>query len=236
MIQQASLSDHVPPESSFSDRIALLLAKTDCRVAVSGEQQEAVFRLREEAGIRDQAISQCSSSTYLDRYDNTGHVYLFGLYIDGELASSIRLHIASKEQRQSPSIDVFADLLQPKLDNSQVIVDCTRFVADEYLSQLNRELPYATLRCYMLAAEHFSADYLITAASPAHQVFYRRAFNYKTISETRLDPRAGIPVRLMALNYRTSAHDLYRQYPFYRSTLDERRKLFGHGKFVLRTF
>jgi N-acyl-L-homoserine lactone synthetase len=232
MIREATLSDHARPGSNFPDRVALLLARIDCRLIVSGEQREAIFRLRYEAGMREQAISRPSSLNLSDRYDNVGNAYLFGLYIDDELASSIRLHIASKEQREFPSINVFADVLESKLDTGQVIVGCSRFVADEHLSQLNRELPYATLRCCMLAAEHFNADYLITAASPMHQAFYRRAFNYRTISEPRFDPHAASPVRLMALNYQTSAEDLYWQYAFYRSTPAERRKLFSHTRFA----
>ena len=118
-------------------------------------------------------------------------VYLFGLYIDDELASSIRLHIGSKEQRQFPSFETFADILQPKLDAGKVIIDSTRFVADQYLSQLNRELPYATLRICILAAQHFNADYMIATASAQHQAFYRRAFNYLPVSQPRPERISG---------------------------------------------
>ena len=40
-------------------------------------------------------FSSDSSRTFFDAYDDTGNVYLLGLYIDNELASSIRLHVAS---------------------------------------------------------------------------------------------------------------------------------------------
>jgi hypothetical protein len=226
MIQGAALLDHAGPDSSFCNRVALLLARIDCRLATSGKQREAIFRLRYEAGMRERAFSQ----TFSDRYDYTSNVYLFGLYIDDELASSIRIHTSSQEQQQFPSLEMFADVLRSKFGSSQVIIDGTRFVADEHLSQLYRELPYATLRFCILAAEHFNADYLITAASPAHQAFYRRAFNYRSISEPRLHPDLASTVRLMTLNYPTSADDLDRRYPFFRSTPAERRKLFGDNK------
>jgi N-acyl-L-homoserine lactone synthetase len=228
MIGGAALSDQDRPESSFCDRIALLLTKIDCRPTTSGQQREAIFRLRYEARMRERAFSRHPSLSFSDRYDNAGNVYLLGLYIDDELASSIRLHIASKEQPELPSLNVFADVLRSKLDNGQIIIECTRFVADEHLSQLYRELPYATLRYCMLAAEHFNADHLITAASPAHQAFYRRAFNYRSISGPRCHPDRAIS--LMTLNYRTAADDLYRRYPFFRSSQAERRKLFGYNK------
>ena len=34
----------------------------------------------------------------------------------------------------------------------------------------------------------------------------------------------------MALNYSIAADDLYRQYPFFRSSPSERQDLFGHKK------
>jgi len=236
MIQGAALSGPAGPESSFADRIALLQARIDCRVATTNEQREAIFRLRYEVGMREQSIAQRSSLTFSDRYDNTGNVYLLGLYIDDQLASSIRLHIACKEHPHFPSLDAFAGVLQPELCGGQLIIDSTRLVADEHLSQLNRELPYATLRFCILAAEHFHADHLIAAASPPHDAFYRRAFNYRPISERRLHPNLATRQRLMTLNYRTAAEDLYRQYPFLHSTPAERWKLFGNNKLARRTF
>lgn len=228
MLQEAALSGRVSPEPSFSDRVALLLARSNCRLATSSEQREAIIRLRCEAGVRERAIIGRSLLAFSDRYDETGAVYLFGLYIDDELGSSIRLHMGSREQHQFPSFETFADILQPTLDAGKVIIDCTRFVADQYISQLNRELPYATLRICILAAEHFHADYVIAAASSQHQEFYRRAFNYLPISQPRPDAYLATPVRLMMLHYTTAADELYRRYPFFRSTAAERRKLFQY--------
>src|SRR5271166_4763152 len=183
MLQEAAPSDRISRELSFSDRVALLLARSDCKLATSGEEREAIIRLRDAAGMRERSIHRDRPLTVSERFDETGNVYLFGLYIDDELASSIRLHIGSKEHRQFPSFEAFAEILRPKLDAGKVIIDSTRFVADQYLSQLNRELPYATLRICMLAAEHFNADYVIAAVSAQHEDFYRRAFNYLPVSQ-----------------------------------------------------
>ena len=226
MNQQAGLSIPAGPESGFCDRVGMLLARSDYRLAKSAKQREEIFRLREAACARARAISRHPFPS--DHYDFAGNVYLLGLYIDGELASSMRLHVASTRQHRSPSLDVFGDVLRSKLDGGQVILDCTRFVADEHFSQVWRELPYTTLRLCTLAAEHFRADYLTIAASPSHQAFYRRAFNFRTVSEPRLHPDRAVPARLMSLNYPIEADDLYGRYPFLRSTPDERRKLFGY--------
>jgi hypothetical protein len=219
---------HVDPESSFCQRLDLLLASADCRLARSSEQQQEIFRLRSAAGAR---IRGRTSFALSDRYDYTGDVYLFGFYIGDELASSIRFHRASKEHYEFPSCDLFADRLQSKLANGKVIIEFTHFVADEHFSRLHRELPYATLRFCMLAAEHFDAEYIITAATPLHQTFYSRAFNYKPASNPRRRPDLATPVTLMMLNYATAAERLFARYPFFRSTSAERLKIFGYNAY-----
>jgi hypothetical protein len=229
MNPQAGLTIPAGPESAFCERIEMLLARSDCRLAKSAQQREKIFRLRQAACARVGAVSQHPFPS--DHYDFAGNVYLLGSYIDGELASSVRLHVASTRQHRSPSLDVFDDVLRPKIDSGQVILDCTRFVADDHFSRVWRELPYTTIRLCTLAAEHFRADHLIIAAIPSHQAFYGRAFNFRTISEPRLHPDLAVPARLMSLNYQIEAGDLYARYPFLRSTTDERLKLFADDAF-----
>jgi Autoinducer synthase len=96
--------------------------------------------------MRDGTISANASGSFSDHYDDTDNAYLFGLYVDGELASSIRIHVATREHPYFPTLEVFPEYLQPQLDAGKVIIDPTRFVADERLSRIHRALPYATLR------------------------------------------------------------------------------------------
>jgi hypothetical protein len=107
------------------------------------------------------------------------------------LASSLRLHAASKEHPDFPSLEVFPEYLQPELDAGKVLIDSTRFVADEQFSRLHRGLPYATLRLCMVAAEYFRADYLLAAVRAEHQAFYRRAFDLRVILQTPTLPATG---------------------------------------------
>jgi hypothetical protein len=172
--------------------------------------------------MREGAISPNSSEVFSDPYDETDNAYLLGVYIDGELASSIRLHVASREHPDFPSLEVSPDLLQPKLDADKVLVDSTHLVSDEGLSRLYRGLPYATLRLCVLAAEHFRVDYLLAPVRAEHQAFYRRAFNCQLI----IYPHLAKPLGVMMVHYPTAADQLYRRYPFFRSTVFERRKLF----------
>lgn len=58
-------------------------------------------------------------------------------------------------------------------------------------------------------------------------MFYRRALNYRLICEPRPYPLLTRPVSLMTVLYPAAADELYRRYPFFRSTFFERRMLFG---------
>ena len=220
-------SDHVGSESGgFSERVARLLDRIECRLADSGEQREAIFRLRYQAYMRDGAISPNSSRMFLDPYDEKGNVYLFGFYIDDELASSIRVHIASKEHPAFTSLEAFSDFLQPELDAGKVIVDTTRFVTDENFSRLYRALPYAAMRISGVACEYFGADLLLAAVRTERRAFYRRIFYHQLICEARPYPGLTKPLSLMTVHYPTFVGQVHQRYPFFRSTLFEQRTLF----------
>jgi N-acyl amino acid synthase FeeM len=210
----------------FSDRVAQLLDRIDCRPARSCEEREIIFRLRYEAYLREGAIGPNFSGTFCDPYDDAENAWLFGLYLDGELASSIRLHIAMGEHRDFPSRKVFADLLEPELDAGRVIVDPTRFVTDRRLSRLNPGLPHLTLRLAWLAAEYFAADHFLVAIRAEHQAFYRRTFLHHPICDARPYPLLAKPISLMTVHYPSVADRVHQRYPFFRSSFFERRMLF----------
>src|SRR5579863_3726267 len=142
---RSSVLDQAASEGSFADRLARLLGRTESRRADCAEAREAVFRLRYRAYLREGAIDPNPAGTFTDPYDQTGNVYIFGLHVDGELAGSLRMHIASAQHPEFPTGDVFPEYLRPEIDAGKVIVDVTRFVADPNLARIHRGLPYVTL-------------------------------------------------------------------------------------------
>jgi hypothetical protein len=227
MAGEARFSGYSSGEGDFFARAALLVAQAESRPALTSHARDAVFRLRYQAYARAGAIAADSSMAFTDTFDATGDVYLLGLYLGAQLAGSIRLHVVSDTKRISPALAVFPDLLQPELDAGKVMVDCSHIVADGTLARLYRELPYATHRLGVLAAEHFNADLLVVAAEPGHRAFYQRAFNYRPRSEPGPNPRFAQPATLMMLNFPPAAAKLKQRYPFFRSTCGERNRLFA---------
>jgi N-acyl-L-homoserine lactone synthetase len=213
-------------DSSFTDRVWRLLDRIDCRLVQSDDEREEIFRLRYNAYLREGSIAPNSSESFSDQYDKLGRVYLLGVYIDGEIASSIRIHVLSKEHPYGLSLEAFSDILQPELDAGKVIVDPTRFVTDERLARLHRALPYITTRLCGMAARFFSADYLLAAVRVEHQAFYRRVFTHRVICAPRSYPGLIKPLSLMTIHYPTVSEEVHRRFPFFRSTYSERRMLF----------
>ena len=189
-----------------------------------------IFRLRYRAYRRDGAIPQNSFRTFSDPYDEKGNGFLFGFYIDGELASSIRVHVASKDNPHFTSFEVFSDYLQPELAAGKVVVDATRFVTDETFSQLYRALPYATMRVAGMACQYSGADQLLAAVRMEHQAFYRRVFHHYVVCGARPYPGLTKPLSLMTVHYPTFVDQVHQRYPFFRSTLVEQQMLFGCGQ------
>jgi hypothetical protein len=227
---RSTVSDHVATDNSFSDSVARLLDRMDCRPAATTAEREAISRLRYQAYLREGAISPNASKAFSDPYDDTENAYLFGLYVDGELASSIRIHVATRERPDFPSLAVFSDILKPELDAGKVIIDPTRFVADEALSRLHRGLPYATLRVGWMASAYFASDLTLAAVRAEHQAFYRRTFGHRVICGPRPYPHLAKPISLMTMHYPSVADQVHRRLPFLRSTLFERRMLFERGR------
>src|SRR5262245_30740276 len=99
MVALASVPAAAVPARTLSDRVLSLLERVDYRRADTPEERDAIYRLRYAAYLREGAIVPNASERYSDALDDISNVWTFGVYVDGELASSIRLHVAT---RQSP--------------------------------------------------------------------------------------------------------------------------------------
>jgi N-acyl-L-homoserine lactone synthetase len=214
------------PANSLSDRVLALLERVDYRRADTAEEREAIFRLRYAAYLKEGAIAPSINKRFCDARDEDTNAWIFGLYIDDELASSIRLHVAHRKWHALPALDVFSDLLSPEIAVGRTIVDPTRFVIDRAASRRYRELCYVTTRLAVLASDYFSADLLLATVREEHQAFYQRVFGHRLACEPRHYPPLSKPICLMTLDYPLAGERLQQRLPFFRSTVLERRSLF----------
>jgi hypothetical protein len=207
-------------------RNSVLLDHVDYRLAETAEEKDEIYRLRYRAYLREGAIMPSESQRLSDHYDDAPNAWTFGVYLSGQLCSSIRVSVVTPEWRTSPAVEVFGELLQPELDKGRVFVDPTRFVADPEKARLFPELPYVTVRLGYVAGVHFNADVGLASVRPEHQAFYRRLFLQETWGEPRFYPGLVKPVALMAAHYPTMRDKVFARYPFLHSSAFERRMLF----------
>jgi hypothetical protein len=207
-----------------------LLDNVDYRLAETPQEREEIYRLRYRAYLREGAIRPSDERRVTDRFDNVPNSWIFGVYLDGILASSVRISVASPESPSTPSMDVFPDLLEPQLKAGKVMVDPTRFVADPARERRFPELPYVTLRLAYIACGYFNADLGLASVRAEHQAFYRRVFMHQPISSPREYPGLVKPISLMAVDYPALRDKVFERYPFLRSSYFERRMLFERSR------
>jgi len=213
-------------QPSFTDRLIDMLEAADFRRADSDDEREAIYRLRYNCYVGEGAIRAKFERTFTDPYDELGNCWIFGVHLDGRLVSSIRMHIATKDFPELPSLSVFPEILIPELEAGKIIIDPTRHAVDKDASRRYPQLVYLTMRLGWLAAEYFQADTVLAAVRTEHQAFYKRVFGHQLVSEARPYPHLEKPISLMTLDYFSARNRVNSRQPFFRSTFFERRMLF----------
>lgn len=210
----------------FAHKLLGYLQEADYRLAATKEDRLSVYRMRYEAYIREEAIAPNTSRLFYDEYDNMDNCWVFTINIDDQPISSIRLHVISKENRKGPALDVFPDIISPMVESGKVLIDPTRFVADEEAMRKYPELPYLTLRAACMASEYFEADYCLATVRKEHTAFYRRVFRSQLLCEPRPYPTLKKPICLMKADVAEIRDKLMRRYPIFESSYTERRLIF----------
>jgi hypothetical protein len=210
-------------------RGAGLLERADYRLAETEVEKEAIYNLRYRAYLHEGAIEPRADQRLTDRFDELPNSWIFGIHLDGELISSIRISVATPDNHDTPAVEAFSDLLEPELAKGKVIVDPNRFVADPLSRADHPELPYLTVRLGYLACGYFNADIGTATVRAEHRAFYRRVFLQKSLCEPRPYPTLTKPLCLMAADYLSIRDKVFERFPMMRSTALERQMLFTRG-------
>jgi N-acyl-L-homoserine lactone synthetase len=218
--------------SGFADRVMRLLERVEYRRADSPADKAAIYRLRHDAYMRAGTVEPKASGMFHDSMDETDNAWLIGVFIDGELAGALRLHISASLRALLPELASFPDLIEPHLAAGRTLIDGSRFVSRLDFSQRYSEMPYVTIRPTLLAAEFFSADYGVAGCLAEHQAFYRRLFGATTWSVPRPYPNFKRSMALVAYDCNRQRESIYRRFPFFQSTLAERARLFHRSSNV----
>jgi len=223
----AEVSPGAPVMSGFANTLFDLLDRIEYRRVSPDDVLDPVYRLRYEAYRREESIPINSQQVVRDEFDDLPNLHCFGVYLDGVLVSSLRLHLLTPGYRESPSHSVFPDLLDPMLDEGVSILDPGRFTADYEASLAYPALPFLTLRVGVMAIQHFGVKYCLSSVRPEHGAFYRRVFRSVPRSEPRYYHGLTFPMVMYVCDLLSDWGNFTRRYPFFRSTEEERQRLFG---------
>ena len=215
-------------ESAFARSVFSLLERTEYRRCESGEDLEDIYRLRYRAYRLNDLVPENADRMVTDEFDDLPNCHRFGIYVDGQLVSTLRLHDVCAATPHSPSASVYPDILLPRLAAGDRFIDPSRFAADPEWSRLYPQLPYVTLRLAGMACFHFNAPYCISMIREDHVAFYKRIYQSRPIGDER--PYGGV-INCFALLYQADVlaiqDETFRRFPFFWSSPVEQRLMFA---------
>lgn len=212
--------------SDFAKNVLDLLSTVEYRRCDRGEDMETMYRLRYRSYLASGMVQPNSSRMVEDRYDELPNCMNFGIHIDGEMVSTVRLHHVSAETPESPTATVFGDILGDRIAAGQTFIDPTRFAADPFATHQYPYLPYVTLRLAVMACVHFEPSFCLSTVRPDHAPFYKRIFASHQIGNLRAFPALNYDVVLYQTEYVKTITGIVRRYPFFKSSPAEQRMMF----------
>ncbi|MGP2491489.1 N-acyl amino acid synthase FeeM domain-containing protein [Mesorhizobium sp. PUT5] len=216
--------------SAFARNIMDVLERVEYRRCESGEDLEAVFRLRYKAFHTHGLLDTIAEQKLSDHLDDAANCYCFGVFMDGDLVSTVRLHHLTAATPLAPIMTVFGDRLLPRLARGQTFIDPSRLAIDPQMSALNRALPYVTLRLAVIANTYFNATSCISMIREEHTAFYHRIFGSVQVGEPRLYPPFTMPIYFYESVCAQNMAPTLERFPFFHSTATERRMLFAKAR------
>ena len=215
------------PISRFAGSLIDILDRVEYSRVRMDVTDNPVYRLRYEAYRREEFVPFNDAGIVVDDLDDKPNAMCFGVHIDGELVSSIRLHHVTAEHPYGPSMKSCPDVVGPLLAEGQRFIDPSRFTADYEASLAYPALPFLTLRIAVMATDYFSTTGCLALVRREHAAFYRRVFGAIEMSDTRPYPGLAFPVVLYHSNAAINLQQIYARFPFFRSTFAEQQQLFS---------
>ena len=99
----AAAQNQVASASNFVGTLIDILDRVEYRRVPPEQQDDPVYKLRYEAYRREEFVPFNPAGRVHDEFDDLPNAYCYGVYIDGQLVSSLRLHYVTREHQTSPS-------------------------------------------------------------------------------------------------------------------------------------
>jgi len=213
--------------TAFTRSVYEVLARTEYRRCDKGEDLEEIYRLRYKSYHRHGVVLDMEAAAIHDDLDEADNVYRFGVYIDQQLVSTLRIHHLDARHRTGPSTQAFGDIINPMIDAGDTFIDPSRFAADPDWSRIYPQIPYITLRLAGMACFYFEAPYCLSTIREDHASFYKRIYNAQPLASARSYPGVTTRVALYRADVKAIREESFRRFPFFWSSRLEQRLMFA---------
>jgi hypothetical protein len=213
--------------STFNAKLFELLDRIEYRRIESSEDMEDVARIRHKAYSVNNLI-RLNGSLLIDEIDFDPNSFVYGVYVDEKLVSTLRINLVTPDHRVSLSRKIFPKEIDAFLDAGMTIIDPTRLAADPDIVRTMPGIPYLTIRMACLASEYFNADRVLQAVDIGHAAFYQKLF-FADVLAGPLSKNENYNVNLMLMSIRGKEMlpKIYERFPAFNSDSFERRLMFG---------
>jgi hypothetical protein len=220
------MSHTINQRSGFVESIIGLMPRLEFRRIKSADDFRDVFKLRYRAYIANNLIEPDTRGMSIDNYDLLENCQIFGLYLEGKLSSSLRIHCVTSETPWCPALKSFGEYLVPELEQGNTFVDGSRFCVEPSRDPELNALPFLTVRFAYMASVHFASTYNISVVRSEHAAFYRRYYGFERWAGDMMLDWYKLPVDLYVGDMRENRSRIDERLPFMQSNFEERLMLF----------
>jgi hypothetical protein len=165
--------------------LSLRVKTIDIAQVCRREDMTAIGAFRYRCYLAEGMITPRPQKSFIDEYDGFPNANVFKVSLCNQIVGTIRLHILNKACHTSATMAAFADILMPKIDAGQTLIDGARFAIAPELGPLRLVVARRTLGLYAKVAEFNAATYGVAAVAEDRVKVYNRLYGFTKLSEPR---------------------------------------------------
>lgn len=213
--------------SEFTHKLITMLDRIEYRRIDNPEDMEDVARLRRKA-YTSADILPVKGDLLIGDLDFDPQAYVFGVYYDEQLISTVRIHHVTPAHPVSSSGTIFPDAIKPMLDAGMSLIDPVRLAADPQILNKLPAISYLTLRIATMASDHFDVDRCVFLIESQQAALHRHVFRSdQVVAPTPNCDTYKIDLTLLASHVRSVRENIYKRLPFFQPQLSERHMMFA---------
>lgn len=176
MNEKHAVGGRAPTTLSSAGRLLSIMDRLEYRRIVAADDLQDVGRLRLQAYNARQLYHDKFDGPVVEALDFAPGSFVFGLYYDGQLVSSLRLNVVEPGCHPTSAMLACPDTLNPLLEQGMRFVELSRFAINREAVEEVPLLPALTHRLSVMMTIHIEADYCIGLLKLKHEAYYRRMF------------------------------------------------------------